>query len=123
MSRRSVKNADEGSTSSRSTNTGTIRCKVHKAPCVINTSRTSLNPGRMFFSCPYWKSCHFFRWVDDEPDSDSRFDGLIEENHELKLKLGDMEALEGRVRKAEEKARKRKEEKAAILETWASLPN
>ncbi|CAL1379177.1 unnamed protein product [Linum trigynum] len=75
----------------------------------------------MFFSCPYWKSCHFFRWVDDESDSDSRVDGLMEENHELKLKLGDMEALEGRVRKVEEKARKRKEEKAAILEDLGKL--
>ncbi|CAL1406779.1 unnamed protein product [Linum trigynum] len=65
MSRRSGKNANEGSTSSNSTNTSTIRCKVHNAPCMMNTSRTSLNPGRMFYSCPYWKdhkkSCHFFR--------------------------------------------------------------
>ncbi|CAL1394432.1 unnamed protein product [Linum trigynum] len=101
MSRRVGKIATKASSSSGSSSTKPIRCNFHRAPCVVNTSRTDDNPGRLFYSWSYWKdeekSCRFFCWVDAVTESDFRLGGLMEENEQLKSTL---EALEGRLRRA-----------------------
>ncbi|CAL1393598.1 unnamed protein product [Linum trigynum] len=107
-----ISNQAPASSASGSSNTAKVRCEGHNAPCVVNTSRTEDNPGRKFYSCPFWKDvkedCRFFRWVDGTSEY-----GIMEENEHLKLK---MEALEGRLHKAEVKANRRKQEKLAMLE-------
>ncbi|OIT39199.1 hypothetical protein A4A49_61028, partial [Nicotiana attenuata] len=39
----------------------------------LQTSWSTRNPERRFWSCPYYGSCKFFRWRDDVIDQRSRF--------------------------------------------------
>ncbi|KAH0655142.1 hypothetical protein KY285_030024 [Solanum tuberosum] len=52
-----------------------VRCK-HGSLLHMQTSWSKLNPGRRFWSCPYYgeNNCHFFRWRDrEEIDPRSQF--------------------------------------------------
>ncbi|OIT32295.1 hypothetical protein A4A49_51263 [Nicotiana attenuata] len=51
-----------------------VRCK-HGDLLPLETSWSTRNPGRQFWSCPYYgtKSSKFFRWRDDAIDKRSRF--------------------------------------------------
>ncbi|OIT26922.1 hypothetical protein A4A49_58745, partial [Nicotiana attenuata] len=51
-----------------------VRCK-HGISLQMQTSWSKRNPGRRFWSCPYYgaKSCKFFQWRDNEVDERSKF--------------------------------------------------
>ncbi|XP_059302896.1 uncharacterized protein LOC132055207 [Lycium ferocissimum] len=52
-----------------------MRCK-HGFLLPLMTSWTPRNPGRRYWSCPYYggaRSCDFYRWKDDEIDPRSKF--------------------------------------------------
>ncbi|KAL5705635.1 hypothetical protein ACHQM5_023914 [Ranunculus cassubicifolius] len=54
--------------SSSSTNQTGLRC-LCGLRCVVRTSTTDANPGRLFWGCPLYPcGCNFFRWINEESE-------------------------------------------------------
>ncbi|CAN0893196.1 hypothetical protein LINGRAHAP2_LOCUS18010, partial [Linum grandiflorum] len=53
----------------------TIEKCTHQCQAVVKVAGTSRNKGRAFYCCPYWRnrfvSCGYFKWVDEDPSTDS----------------------------------------------------
>ncbi|XP_074573589.1 uncharacterized protein LOC141830017 isoform X1 [Curcuma longa] len=62
------------------------QCPCGRGPCVVRTSKTDKNPGRLFYACPgkFEASCGYFSWC-DKVDQPIRFDTPLELNQQHAL--------------------------------------